>query len=170
MVPDPGRYNIIVWGAQECPSNSEALSQIDQMSKYLGGDYVLLKKINNWPMFLVAFLHKSDFIGVEIRSIKKNYETYGVMNSLFNKGVQLLQFTLYNKKFSFVNVHLPSGASKSKSRAAMMGDSLKVMSLSKIEDRIEPDASCDFNYILGDLNARFKSTYSQQIDNVANAS
>ena len=48
----------------------------------------------------------------------------------------------------------------------MMGEALKVMSLSKIEDRVEPDASCDFNYILGDLNARFKSTYCQHIANV----
>ena len=70
MVPDPSRYNIIVWGAQECPSNSEALSQIEQMQKYLGDDYVPLKKINNWPMFLVAFLRKTDMIGIEIRSVK----------------------------------------------------------------------------------------------------
>ena len=65
-----------------------------------------------WEMFMVAFLHKSDLIGIKVRSVKTNYETQGVMNIIGNKGGQLLQFILYNKKFSFVNVHLTSGASK----------------------------------------------------------
>jgi hypothetical protein len=63
-------------------------------------------------MFLVAFIHRSDFIGLKVNSVKKNYITLGVMNVIGNKGGLILQFTLYDKNFSFVNVHLASGASK----------------------------------------------------------
>ena len=47
------------------------------------------------------------------------------MNMVGNKGGMLVQFQLYNKVFSFVNVHLVSGASKGDSRNEMMGTVLK---------------------------------------------
>jgi len=36
-------------------------------------------------------------------------------------------------------------------------------------ERIEPDAIADFSMILGDLNSRFKSTYTKHIQNVKNS-
>lgn len=120
-------------------------------------------------MFLVAFIHKTDFIGLKVKSVQTNYLTLGVMNIIGNKGGLMLQFTLYGKTFSFVNVHLTSGASKSGMRADMMGAALKGISLSKTVDKFEPDAVADFNFIIGDLNARFKSTYTQHIENVTHS-
>ena len=51
------------------------------------------------------------------------------MNIIGNKGGLILQFTLYQKTFSFVNVHLASGAKKAGSRADMMGAALKNITL-----------------------------------------
>jgi hypothetical protein len=48
----------------------------------------------------------------------------------------------------------------------MMGTALKGITLSKTVDRIEPDAIADFNFIMGDMNSRFKTTYSHHIDKV----
>lgn len=47
-----------------------------------------------------------------------------------------------------------------------MGTALKGITLSKTVDRIEPDAIADFNFIMGDMNSRFKTTYSHHIDKV----
>lgn len=63
-------------------------------------------------------------------------------------------------------MHLASGAKKAISRADMMGAALKGISLSKTIDKFEPDAVADFNFIVGDLNSRFKSTYTVHIDKV----
>ena len=50
-----------------------------------------------------------------------------------------------------------------------MGAALKGISVSKQSDRFEPDAVADFNFIIGDMNSRFKSTYTQHIDHVHNS-
>ena len=63
-------------------------------------------------------------------------------------------------------MHLTSGANKAISRADMMGAVLKGVCLSKFVDKFEPDAVSDFNFILGDINARFKSTFMEHIDHV----
>ncbi len=115
---------------------------------------------------MVAFIHRNDFIGLKVKSVQSNYLTQGVMNILGNKGGLMLQFTLYQKSFSFINVHLSSGANKAGSRADMMGAALKNISLSKTIDKFEPDAVADFNIILGDLNSRFKSTFTKHIDQI----
>ena len=113
-----------------------------------------------WEMFLVAFVHRNDFIGFKVKSVQTNYLTLGVMNIIGNKGGLILQFNLYNKTFSFINVHLASGATKAVSRADMMGAALKGISVQKQSDKFEPDAIADFNFIIGDMNSRFKSTYT----------
>lgn len=48
-----------------------------------------------WEMFLVAFIHRNDFIGLKVKSVQSNYLTQGVMNILGNKGGLMLQFTVY---------------------------------------------------------------------------
>lgn len=48
----------------------------------------------------------------------------------------------------------------------MMGSALRWISLSKTADKFELDAVGDYNFIFGDINSRFKSTYSEHIDKV----
>lgn len=52
------------------------------------------------------------------------------------------------------------------SRADMMGETLRGISVSNQNDKVEPDALADFNFIIGDLNSRFKSTFTKHIENV----
>jgi hypothetical protein len=117
-------------------------------------------------MFLVAFIKREDFIGLKVKSVLTNYLPMGLMNIIGNKGGLILQFNLYQKLFSFINVHLASGAKKADLRAEMMGAALRGISVSKQSDRFEPDAVADFNFIIGDLNSRFTSTYTEHIDKV----
>ena len=89
------------------------------------------------------------------------------MNMVGNKGGIMLKFTFYDKVFNFINVHLESGTGqKAQVRNEMMQVILKSISTQKGLDKVEPDAVSDFNWILGDMNARFKSTYSEHIDKV----
>lgn len=46
----------------------------------------------------------------------------------------------------------------------MMGNALRGISLQRPQDRFEPDASFDYNFIMGDLNMRYKSTYADFIE------
>lgn len=48
----------------------------------------------------------------------------------------------------------------------MMSNILKGISCAKTGEKIEPDATSDFSFILGDLNARFASTYTKHIARV----
>ena len=49
----------------------------------------------------------------------------------------------------------------------MMANILK--DISNNSDKYEPDAVADYCILLGDLNYRFKSTYLDHINNVANS-
>ena len=44
----------------------------------------------------------------------------------------------------------------------MMGDVLKGLKYEREE--LDPDITCDYNFILGDLNYRFESSYEEMID------
>jgi len=37
-------------------------------------------------MFLVAFIHRKDLIGLKVKSVQTNYLTLGIMNLIGNKG------------------------------------------------------------------------------------
>jgi len=45
----------------------------------------------------------------------------------------------------------------------MMATILKEVNPAKESERFEPDAVAHYNWILGDLNQRFKSTYTEHI-------
>lgn len=79
----------------------------------------------------MAFINRDDFIGLKVKSVLTNYLPMGLMNIIGNKGGLILQFNLYQKTFSFINVHLASGAKKSELRADMMSAALRGISVSK---------------------------------------
>ena len=45
----------------------------------------------------------------------------------------------------------------------MMEDLIKTMKIERNE--LDPDIICDYNFIIGDLNYRFDTTYDDMIDN-----
>jgi hypothetical protein len=62
----------------------------------------------------------------------------------------------------YLNLHLKSGAFKGTERSDMLTKVLKGI----LANRVEPDAVADYCTILGDLNYRFKATYTDHIHNV----
>lgn len=133
-----------------------------RLKEYLGPDFFQVGCVEMWEMFLVAFVHRNDVL--RLNSVESNYITLGVMNIIGNKGALMLKFNLYERSFSFVNCHLVAGAFKGTQRCDMMGTALKGISLQKPKDRFEPDATADYNFILGDLNMRFKAKYTDFIE------
>lgn len=114
-----------------------------------------------WELFLVVFVSQKH--ARYLTDIKTNYKATGAMGGyLGNKGGLLLQFSLYDKKFMFLNCHLASGAFNSAKRSDMMAKILKDIGFSGVY----PDALADFCTLMGDMNYRFKTTYAQHIDSV----
>lgn len=59
MIPNHHKYNLIVWGAQECVQGGAKL-YYKQLAEYLGSDFVQVAAIDMWEMFIVVFCHKKD--------------------------------------------------------------------------------------------------------------
>ena len=75
-----------------------------------------------------------------------------------DKGGILIQFTLLDKIFSFMNCHLASGPDLGFRRSEMFATALSALS-KQVGLEFDTDGAADFNFILGDLNYRFKTTY-----------
>lgn len=114
MLPEPGQYDVIAYGVQECV-RSEKRDQADAIKTYLGNDFVEICFTDMWEMFLVVFLKRKDLPFLTGAPIS-NYITLGVLGMLGNKGGMMVLFELYGKLFSFLNCHLTSGANKSEDR------------------------------------------------------
>lgn len=161
IIPEPQKYDLIIFSAQEADAKSK---MADSMKAYLGPDYIKVGYIEMWEMFTVAFLKKQH--APFFKNPETNYLTLGVMNVVGNKGGLMLQFTLFDRTFNIINVHLTSGTGKAHKRAEMMANILRGIAVAKAQDKVEPDSVCDFNYIMGDMNWRTKRTYSECIDSV----
>ena len=76
------------------------------------------------------------------------------------KGGVMVQFTLYDMTFNFVNVHLTSGQNAVQARLKMASDLLKNIACLSDKEMIEQDAINDFNFFMGDLNFRINRTFT----------
>ena len=150
---------MVVWGAQECLM-SEKEMQVAQLARHLGSNYHKVACVDMWELFLVCFIHKKH--AQFLKRVQTSYKATGVGGYVGNKGGLCISFTLYEKHFLFVNLHLKSGAFKASERTAMF---TKVMR-SIMADKLEPDAQADFCTVLGDLNYRFNSTFSEHIAHI----
>lgn len=114
---------------------------------------------------MVAFIKQTDLKYLHGNPVV-NYKTMGIMGVVGNKGGVLIQFQLFDKVFSFINVHLVSGANKMNARCEMMSSILREIQPAKEENKFESDATAHYNWILGDTNFRFKCTYAENIAKV----
>jgi len=85
----------------------------------------------------------------------------GVAGVLGNKGGVQCYFTLGGFSFSIIGVHLVHGVNNRDKRDEMMSKLIK--SFKYEGTKLDPDSFFDFNIILGDLNYRFESTYSDMM-------
>ncbi len=122
-----------------------------------------ISSVEMWEMFTVAFIRTLDLVylhGVPV----VNYLTKGVMGVVGNKGGLLLQFQIFDKVFSFVNVHLVSGANKLDARCEMMASIFREIPPAKEENKLDCDAVANYNWVMGDFNFRYKTTFSKNIE------
>ena len=91
------------------------------------------------------------------------------MNIIGNKGALWLKFNLYNRSFNFFNCHLMAGTGKGSQRCDMMGTALKGISCAEPSEKFEPDAVADYNFTMGDMNMRYKNTFTEFISAVETA-
>ena len=104
MFPDHKRYNIIAFGGQECGSEKE--EEVNLIQSYLGKEYKRVEYVGKGEIFLVIFVKEFDCRFM--RDTGKNY----IMKDMIGygwKGGVMIQFTLYDTTFSFINCHLESG-------------------------------------------------------------
>ena len=79
------------------------------LRNYLGKEYTKVEFVGKGQIFLVVFVKTLD--ARFLKDSDKNYITkdkISFINYGFKGGV-MIQFTLYDTKFSFVNCHLESG-------------------------------------------------------------
>lgn len=65
--------------------------------------------------------------------------------------------------YNIIGCHLVHGQHNRVKRDEMMEEVIKGMKYERQE--LDPDMTCDFNLIMGDLNYRLESTYEDMIDN-----
>lgn len=87
MIPEPHKYDIIIWGAQECEMKAKE-KQMKALDTYLGPDYYRVTHVVKWEMFVMCSIHKKHMMW--INSPKANTVELGVMNMIGNKGAQML--------------------------------------------------------------------------------
>ena len=73
-----------------------------------------------------------------------------------------MNFTINGMTYNVIGCHLVHGQNNREKRDEMMGDVLKGLKYEREE--LDPDITCDYNFILGDLNYRFESSYEEMID------
>ena len=126
----------------------------------------MVEMVGKGEMFLTIFVKKDD--ALFMRNVEKNYIVKDMIGYGWKGGV-MIQFSLYDTIFSFINTHLESGQKVTQSRMNMARDVLREIGLFSEQDMIEPDAVSDFSFFLGDLNFRLNSTYRQHAANLANS-
>ena len=104
MFPDHERYNIIAFGGQECGGEKD--EEVALIQSYLGKEYIKVDFVGKGEIFLVVFVKEYDCRFLS--DVCKNYIMKDMLGYGWKGGV-MIQFSLYNTVFSFVNCHLESG-------------------------------------------------------------
>lgn len=123
----------------------------------------MIEFVGKGEIFLVVFVKADD-----CRFMRDSYKNY-IMKDMLAwgwKGGVMVQFTLYDTCFSFINCHLESGQNAVDKRILMAQGILKEIGLFSEKEQIEPDAIADINFFMGDMNFRFNRTYTQHIGQV----
>ena len=135
------------------------------IANYLGKDYNRVDFIGKGQIFLVVFVKVYDWYFM--RELKKSYVMKDILGYGW-KGGTMIQFTLYDTSFSFINCHLESGQNAVDKRLKMAQSILREISVEN-GSSFEPDAIADINFFLGDLNFRLNRTYTEHVSQVYNS-
>ncbi len=111
-------------------------------------------------MFLVVFCKKH--LLNKVNSVQTAWKGLGAGGVLGNKGGLVISFSIGLTRFNFLNCHLVHGPHNWQGRNEMMIDFLKQARVSRKE--FDCDFIADHSFILGDLNYRSNSTFTDCID------
>jgi hypothetical protein len=115
-----------------------------------------------WEMLLIGFAQnnsKMNFNG----KITTAQRACGVGKVVGNKGGLQMYFRYNDRYYNFIGCHLVHGQDNRMKRDDMMEELMKVFRIDRPE--LDPDIIADYNFIMGDLNYRFDSTYEHMTQN-----
>ena len=136
---------------------------MDNLHKYMtANSFSFMSKINMWEITMVAYI-KSNKIQLINGKVYTAQKACGVGNLIGNKGAIQMQFCIKDRSYNFFGCHLLHGQNNRVKRDEMMEDLVRTMKVERHE--LDPDIICDYNFIIGDLNYRFDTTYDDMIDN-----
>ena len=78
-----------------------------------------------------------------------------------NKGGLQMYFKYNDKYYNFIGCHLVHGQDNRIKRDEMIEELIKVFRIDRTE--LDPDMIADYNFIMGDLNYRFESTFEEMV-------
>jgi hypothetical protein len=114
---------------------SEKKDMIDILELHLGEQWLKIKCVDIWELFLVVFVKITH--AQHLKHVETNYKATGALGFVGNKGGIMLTLELYGKKFCFVCCHLAAGVGKQDRRSDMMGTILQGLPLES--GQAEPD-------------------------------
>jgi hypothetical protein len=121
-----------------------------------------------WEIMLLVFAkqeHVNNIREPEIRTYRN-----GLFGMVGNKGGIQFNFIFKNHNFNFVTCHLRHGQNAVEQRNAMMSDLIKETKGREAHRRhFDSDILADFAVILGDMNYRLDTGFSQFISQVHTA-
>jgi hypothetical protein len=123
VLPNPNDFDIIAYGLQECPRGKQriAFEELKLYLKYFGFFDVDFTEM--WELMLCVFVKRKCLDYMHSRS--QNVIALGFAGFVGNKGGLLIQFTLFERTFCFINCHLTHGAFSERDRLNMMAEILK---------------------------------------------
>lgn len=78
-----------------------------------------------------------------------------------NKGGVQMYFRYNDKYYNFIGCHLIHGQDNRLKRDEMIEELIKAFRIERSE--LDPDIIADYNFIMGDLNYRFDSTFEEMV-------
>ena len=155
-------HDIVIFCFEEAKDRAGFL---DLLVQFMDNDgFRLMTTQYMYEIVVAAFIHKSKhhLISGPITTSTKACGGIGAIK-FGNKGGVQMNFTVNGRTYNILGCHLVHGQDNRIKRDEMMADVLKGLKYERKE--LDPDITCDFNFILGDLNYRFESTYEEMIDN-----
>lgn len=154
--------DMIVCGFQESKMRNQSDVQL-RIQQYLRRhDFVQIAHSAMWEIMMVVFVkseHAANIRDPEIRSYRN-----GLFGMVGNKGGIQFNCVFKNHLFNFMTCHLRHGQNAAEQRNEMMSHFVKeTKSREAFKKQFDLDVLSDFSVILGDMNYRMDTTYTEFI-------
>jgi hypothetical protein len=126
--------------------------------------FMELKSIYMWEMLLIGFAkNTNENMKLFNGKITTAQRACGVGKVVGNKGGLQMYFRYNDKYYNFIGCHLVHGQDNRIKRDEMIEELIKNFRIDRTE--LDPDMIADYNFIMGDLNYRFESSFEEMVNN-----